>query len=327
MTGNNLNSTHGFTLVELMVSMVLGLVISAAAVNIYLESRYSYQQDEELARLQENGRFSLNYLKRELTLSGFLGGIRDKENLGVSAVTTDCGDGTNWALDASVPFDLLSDNDGATDLTSINGIEWNCITPTELESGSDVFSIKRTSDAPTLRNGNLQSDGEDLEQWYLRIFNYNQYNWSYINTAIPTDDATADSGVDYWEYYAKIFYLRNYAVTSSDGIPTLCVRTLIGDDFSEQCLVEGIEDLQIEVGVDRDDNGTVEQYLNTPAAADFDDIRAVRLYLLVRSINEIPGYTNNKSYRLGQTVIPAFNDGFIRRVFSTTIKLRNSGFS
>jgi len=51
---NTLNS-KGFTLVELIISMALGLLIAGIAVQMYLESKLSYVQDEELARMQGHG--------------------------------------------------------------------------------------------------------------------------------------------------------------------------------------------------------------------------------------------------------------------------------
>lgn len=311
----------GFTLVELLISLALGVIISFAAIELYVESKRSYMQDEEMARLQENARFSVDYLKRELTLSGFFGGINDTSSLAPQPVTSDCS-GAAWALDVTTPFELVNDNNG-TSLSTVNGTTWSCITPGDVVAGTDLFSVKRTSDSPTLRNGELTGDGEDLNQWYFKTFDYSDLSWTYLNANISSHEKTSGSTYNYWEYYAKIFYIRSYAVTEDDGIPTLCVNTLTGSAMTNQCLVEGVQDIQIELGIDADNDGVVEQYKNAPAAVDFGNARSVRLYMLVRSVNPIPGYKNEKTYRLGQKDIAAFNDAFVRKVISTTIKLRN----
>jgi hypothetical protein len=44
---------------------------------------------------------------------------------------------------------------------------------------------------------------------------------------------------------------------------------------------------------------------------------------LLRSILEIAGYRDDKTYALGQKEVAARRDGFLRRVFSTTVHLRN----
>lgn len=316
-----MSSHKGFTLVELMISLALGLVISFAAIELYVESKRSYMQDEEMARLQENARFSLDYLKRELILSGFIGGVNDTSSLTSQPVTTDCG-GAGWALDVSTPLEMVNNANGTT-LNTVNGTTWNCVAPSEVVVGTDLFSVKRTSDSATLRDGALKSDSEDLNQWYFKTFDYSDLSWTYLSADIPSHEKTPGSTYSYWEYYAKIFYIRNYAVAADDGIPTLCVSTLVSSEMTNQCLVEGVQDIQIELGIDADNDGVVEQYKNTPTATDFANARSVRLYMLIRSINPVPGYKNGKTYRLGQKSIAAFNDGFIRKVVSTTVKLRN----
>lgn len=63
----------GFSLVELMVAMVIGLIITFAVVQIFTTSRSTYQTDEGLARVQENGRFAMEFLTREIRQVGDLG--------------------------------------------------------------------------------------------------------------------------------------------------------------------------------------------------------------------------------------------------------------
>ncbi len=87
--------------------------------------------------------------------------------------------------------------------------------------------------------------------------------------------------------------------------------------------MEGIEDLQFELGVDNDEDGVAEQYLSSPVAADFENAVAMRVHVLVRSIDEVSGYSNGKSYLLGSKEIDPYNDGYMRKVFTTTVKLRN----
>lgn len=323
MRATQVHKQQGFTIVELMVSMLLGVVLSGAAIQLYIESKVSYMQDEELARLQENARFTLDFLKREIALSGFLGGVNDKTSVPTASVTTDCGSGADWAVNVSQTFELLNNTDGVSALANLNGTTWDCISASDLVAGTDLFSIKRTADGPTMRDGVMHTQNEDLSQWYFKTFDYSEYSWSYLTATIPSSEKTTNSKYDYWEYYAKIFFIRKFADVAADGIPTLCQSTLLASEMTTQCLIEGIEDLQIEVGLDANNDNVVEQYKPIPAGADFDDIKSIRLYLLVRSINEVPGYTNDKTYRLGQKNIAAFNDGYIRKVFTTTVKLRN----
>lgn len=323
------NRGQGFTLVELLVALVLGLMLSAGIVNVYIQNKRNYAQDEEVARLQENARYALNLLKRELTMAGFVAGIPDSSEVTAGSVTSDCVAAGDWALEVAEVFELVDDADNsATTLTTVNGTTWSCLTISDLEDATDLLSVKRTADRPTLEDGSLPAgETEDDEQWYLRDFdNGSNLSWTYLGTggSINATDKTAGSKVDYWEYYSQIFHIRNYSRTAGDGIPTLCIEKLGADTMETECLVEGIEDMQIEVGVDTNEDSVPEMFTPTPTAAEIEEAVAVRIYLLVRSINEIPGYSNAKSYQLGSKAVGAANDGFVRRVFSTTVQMRNA---
>ena len=52
----------GFSLVELMIAMVLGLLLLAGVVNVQISSKETFQTSDDLSRVQENGRFALDIL-------------------------------------------------------------------------------------------------------------------------------------------------------------------------------------------------------------------------------------------------------------------------
>jgi type IV pilus assembly protein PilW len=63
----------GFSLVELMVALALGLAVSALVARIWANNRASFRSQDNNARLLENGRFALQLLERELRLAGYKG--------------------------------------------------------------------------------------------------------------------------------------------------------------------------------------------------------------------------------------------------------------
>ena len=65
----------GFSLVELMVSMVLGIILIAGAVSIYIATKQSYTEVEKVAALTENARFAEQILGDSLRLAGFFGEV------------------------------------------------------------------------------------------------------------------------------------------------------------------------------------------------------------------------------------------------------------
>jgi type IV pilus assembly protein PilW len=316
----------GLSLVELMVSILLGLILSAGIISVYLESKSNYLMDEQVARIQENGRFALGTLKRELNSAGFYAGNFDV--LGSppdpNAVVTDCA-GTPWALAVDEPIDLISDFSGG--FTTINSTTLTCLPDSgDLVAGSDILSVKRTAGEATLKNGAYQGGAASAKanQWYLRLQDYGDtFSWVYQTSTSFGTDFGLDTKVDYWEMDSKIFFIRNFSV-SGDSIPTLCTSRLVGSGMDVECLVEGVEEMQIEFGIDSNGDGVAERYEDNPTAAQLTEAVVARVYLLIRSLTEIVGYTNAKAYQLGQKPVVAKNDGYMRRVFTTTVQMRNA---
>ena len=60
----------GFSLIELMVALVLGLVLIGGVINIFITNQQAFRTNENLARLQENARISFELTARELRQAG-----------------------------------------------------------------------------------------------------------------------------------------------------------------------------------------------------------------------------------------------------------------
>ncbi|WP_018717328.1 PilW family protein [Arhodomonas aquaeolei] len=62
---------RGLTLIELMIALVLGLMLSAGAVQLFIANKQSYRLQDALARVQENGRFAMQRLGRDVRMAGY----------------------------------------------------------------------------------------------------------------------------------------------------------------------------------------------------------------------------------------------------------------
>lgn len=160
-------------------------------------------------------------------------------------------------------------------------------------------------------------------------------------------------------YISNIYYVRDYSVTPGDGIPTLVRNAFTVKDGAleyqaAEPLVEGIEDLRIELGIDNvSKSGEAVDYeaallwadsFNKTTARNRGDgvadgfvicpgegctalqlIGAVsaKVHVLVRSLQPTPGYTDTKTYQLGAVTVGPFNDGFKRHVFSSYVRFNN----
>lgn len=61
----------GFSLVELMIAMLLGLILMIGVINVFLSSSQTYRLQEAMFRVQESGRFALDIMARDLRDAGF----------------------------------------------------------------------------------------------------------------------------------------------------------------------------------------------------------------------------------------------------------------
>jgi len=324
----------GLSLIELMIAIVIGSVIMLGAATLFLQSKISYVQDEELARLQEGGRYAIRYLSRELSMAGFYGGVlRGSDVSADGSIVFDSGGSSCYEFMFSTEIKLEHINDaGPSSDFSVIGMPvgsggLDCLKPSDLQDGADILLVRRVKDTASVKQGIKAKRGDvditvDPLATYLEIedFNVSILLKRGVTGAVATD-------TDLWEYLPQILFLRNWAVVEGDGIPTLCRRgistTALGMAVT-QCLVQGVEDMQLEFGLDTDADYIVDTYVTDPDEAELGTALSVGVYLLMRSPNEVPGYTNDKRFELGSKTVGAANDKYYRRVIQSTTGLRNS---
>jgi type IV pilus assembly protein PilW len=314
----------GLTLVELLVSMLLGLLLIAGMVSAYLGASRHYAYEEQLARMQENGRYAMRLLSREFSMAGFYGGIPPSVGITPAAIGTDCTAG-DWALDARNPLDLINDYAGQSPPVSQHLAAFSCLDRSAIALDTDLVAIKRTAAEASLRRGipaeNLTSS--TVESWYLRVVSGVAPVWEKLSPIDLRSPARALPSLSYWEAISRIIFIRRYSEERGDAIPSLCMETLAGDALTARCQVEGVENLQVEFGIDTDEDGVPNRYLAAPTASQMQNAVAVKVHLLLRSIGTLPGYRDDKTYRLGAKTLAATHDAYLRRVLSSTVLLRN----
>lgn len=62
---------QGLSLVELMVAMMLGLLITAAVIQLFLTNRQTFNLQQGIASVQEQGRFAVDFLSKEIMGAGY----------------------------------------------------------------------------------------------------------------------------------------------------------------------------------------------------------------------------------------------------------------
>ncbi|NKB34276.1 MAG: pilus assembly protein PilW [Pseudomonadales bacterium] len=85
----------GLSLIELLIAMVLGLTLATGVIQIYVGSSTTERDQDARLRMQENGRFAMNFLSNEIRMAGYLGCL--------------------GSIEGNVANNLLTDADGADD--------------------------------------------------------------------------------------------------------------------------------------------------------------------------------------------------------------------
>ncbi|MEH6610819.1 MAG: PilW family protein [Halioglobus sp.] len=327
-----MRQVYGFSLIELLISIALGVVLSSGMITVYLESKRNYAAEQELARIQENGRFAINLLKREFSMAGFYGGyfITEDElnSVGLSDGGRDCVESGNWALNLAAPIEHINNFDNSWVTSSSTHLHGCVPKDTWVKSGSDIVTIKRTAGKATMFAGELVGVAKvENSKYYLKVKNYGEFKQWFFSDSVVADFAADFNELDeYWEFYSKIYYIRNWSVTVGDDVPVLCVRQLVRNNMfpADRCLVEGIEDMQIEFGIDSDGDHVPNRY--TSELSDVSRVVTIRIFLLVRSLGELPGEKTTKTYVLGHDASEgtAMSDGYMRQLYSTTVVAHNA---
>lgn len=300
------------------MSIAIGVVLAFAAVNLLLQSKLAYLQDDELARLQENGRYALRYLSHELSMAGFLATELPGLQVEPSESGSRCFDYLMNILTPLEHFDNVTVN--GVPAGAGPGLPPDCLVAGTYRVGADLLLVRRTADAPAIYRGE-QRAALDPEDIYLRLpMDSGAPGWQRGN--VPAVRASL------WEYVPQLLFVRNYSLVRGDAVPTLC-RKRLGRSSNRmapsECLVEGIENMQIEFGIDESGDRQADRFDPQPGPAELATAVAARIYLLIRSVRPMVGHRDDKFYQLGSTRVPPANDGYFRRVMQTTVLLRNTG--
>lgn len=318
---------RGVTLIELMVALAIGAFLMIGAVTVFMQGRTTFSVNEAISRLQENGRFVVDAVEPEVRMAHFFG-LTNRSNRIVGRATPadpvpaglgvagDCGQ--NW----SINLDLAVDGTN-------NGYAWAC--PAfggAAQAGSDSFVIRRTAvDAAVapLNGGTLYVQSARFQDGQI-----------FVGPAIPpgflpTSSETHELVVD--GYYVS------QSSTLGANIPSLRRKRLVnGPQIIDEEVLPGVEDMQVELGVDTDPlgaatRGSINRYVNLgdpmldPADPGFNpdaQVLAVRVWFRIRADARENGYTDTTNYVYADQNVGPFNDAFRRILISKTIYLRNA---
>lgn len=318
----SLQRQSGFSVIEVMIAMLLSLTLASAIVTVFVNNSYSFKQDENVGRMQDDARHAMRELAFELSMAGHYAELHVPASVsydGGLSIGTDCGPTgeVNWmyrATETGTGNSLsLSAIDNASDADVLAA--HSCFTAGEILPGTDVVAIKRVAGAEATA---LSADAA-----YLRT---NGTVGVLFSGTAPTAPpvVVAPPRAD-WAFRPSIYYIRQFANVPGDDIPTLCRKALTGagPSMRTECIATGIENLQLEYGIDTNEDGHPNVYMTNPTIAQMQDVVAARIFLVARTTDIDTRYENTKTYSVSNSPDLVPGDSFHRRVFSTSVSIQN----
>jgi hypothetical protein len=312
----------GFSVVEVMIAMLLSMALAGGIISVFVNNSYSFNQDENIGRMQDDARFALREIAFDISMAGHYADLHIPDSVsydGDLTIGTDCGPAgqANWMYRTTEAgtgnsFSIMA-IDNATNATV--SAAHSCFGGGELLDGTDVVAIKRVAGA--------EATALSADSAYLRTNGTVGVLFSGIEPTSPPLAIAAPSAD--WAFRPSIYYIRQFANTPGDNIPTLCRKALsgAGPSMATECLATGIENLQIEYGIDMSQDGHPNVYLTNPTLAQMQDVVAARIFLIARTTDIDTRYVNNKTYSISNAPDVVPGDSFHRRVFSTSVSIQN----
>jgi type IV pilus assembly protein PilW len=317
---------RGMTLIQILIGMATGVSVVAALSVYFVQGSRSSREDINVSNMLNELSFATGQLTADLEMTGFWAEVHDPSAItadGTLAISgTDCGP-AGWYR--SLGAIQLLDNSTAPTAAQIHAT-FPCIPENDVMPGTDVIAVKRVLG----RVAATSADPSGLQAGTLYLRRHDRFGLLFRHGG--GTPSPVDTPYDDWEYAPAVYFVRRFTRTAADGVPALCRATLrsagaAAPAFEVDCVAQGIEHLQVEIGVDTDEDGGANQFTSTPSTADLNRAVTARVYLLARSVRPDVSYTNQKSYwfsNMAQPIVPSGADAhFFRKTLSREVALRN----
>lgn len=295
----------GLSLIELMAALTIGLLLIAGALTVYMQSRNTYRTTDTAARMQETARYAFDIIEPDVRLAGFWGMKKGAaavtDTVVGSTVGGNCG-GDGWLGDATKYVGGVDSGWGGM----------TCTPPTT----PVVWTQAANTDVLVVRRASAETSALDVNKVQVQ---------SNRAQATVFASATAPGGYGAWPAAETRDMVCNvyYIATAPGNLVSLRRKALRGKTVVDEEVIPGVQDLQVQFGIDANGDGAAEKYVN-PASVGTASIVAARIWLLVRAESDEQGFSNGINYQYANANIAAANDKRRRVLMSKTIQIRNA---
>jgi len=336
-----MNKQSGFSLVELMIALTLGLIVVGAVTSIFLSSNKSNQTQENMASLQENARFALNRMQTDIRMAGYRGcsGIRGTTPAAAAAERNNIITTIGFFDNLEQPLAGFNASGGgwapALDGSTLDG----SIASQAPSAGSDIISVRMATGRGTPVTATMADASAAI------TITANPDNLAVGDTALIADcrnftvfrvTAITNTAIEHSTDLNFQANLRRAFTIDAVVMPTATVSYYVAPSAdltnglslwrrtnggNSEELVDNVEQLQIIYGEDINGDWVPDRYVSADNVIDMNNVIAVKLMLLTRTTDDGLSATG-QNYTFDGASITA-GDKRIRRAFNLVITLRN----
>ncbi len=346
----NAARSRGFTLIELMIALTIGVMVLGGLLSFFSASSSAYAELRKSAEHTGNGSMAMWIFGQDLNRAGYYGTFYTLPAAGAAlpdpCLVAPAAVYSALALpvqgyDAPLasPLSCLSAANfvPGTDILVVRYVEFATLAPTDVPQTGEVY-LQGTGDVAEVQIGagaaavgtTKKADGS-------------------VATLFKKDGVTA---ADIRKLAVQIYFIapcsvpadgsENCTGAADDGgtpIPTLkrLELTAVGGITGWRIapLVEGIRNLQIDYGIDNSPavqntatnqfgDGAPDTYVTAPALADWASVVSVRINFIAVSTQLTVSYVDTKTYNLGLAgPVGPFNDAFKKHLFVGSARLND----
>ncbi len=342
----------GLSLIEVMVALAIGLVLTAGAIHILISNKATYRLESELSRMQETGRFIVDTIGKEIRMAGYTG-CSSRGNIAINTISENpppfSPEGENAILgheasgtatwSPAVPANIetaINDIDGDASKDILGNTDFVIVQRAD-ECGATVDEIDVTNANIKVNYPNTCDFQQDQTVIVTNCRNADIFSITNVTSNESSGRQTLAHGSSgntdnklsqtYGPDSQAFIFLSNifFIAPGETGEPALYMamwNPVDPDDYTILELADGVADMQILYGVDNaGGDESADDYITADNVTDWSDVRSARVNLLLQSEDNLT--SESRSFTFNGADANAGNDRRLRMAFSTTVTLRN----
>ncbi len=344
----------GLSLIELMISLLLGVILTLGATQVYLGTSQSFRLTDAIAQGQENIRFVSSIMQRDVRAAGGLACLQHADDLfdnlngtrvvpvgegvlGWEAAGTGIGgtlaagdtvaaDATGWSEGSGAgvfPADITGEVVAGTDVLIINSVQTSPVDVTG--STADQINLGGASGIPEGQVVLAVTDDCSAGELFQKTNAESNSSVMITGGSLTLGNATTSLGLTYGTN-ARIASFNTFAYyigIGTSGVPSLFRQRLDSEPETPQELVEGVESMQVLYGVSTGVLKRADLYTTADNITDWENVVSIRVAFMVSSDDGANSEDLTRVFNLLGTEVTAPTDRRARLIATSTIGLRN----